>query len=329
VGGALARALLARGERVRVLARDLGKASALAALGAEVVRGDILDRASLDAALAGCATLYHAAALFDFWIPDRCLLLETEVAGTRNALAAARAAGVGRVVYTSTFLTIGEARGRVGDETTPHRGYFVTAYEEAKYRAEQVALEFARGGLPVVIVNPGAVYGPGGLKPLGQALVQALNGRMPLAMRGANSLVYIDDAARGHLLAAERGRPGERYVLAGQVLDMADVFRRACHLAGVAPPRVGPAAAAHAVAALGEAVARLTGRPPLLARDTVRTTAHGMRADGAKAARELGLRYTPLEAGLTRAIAWYWERGLLRRRPACLAPAAQAALAHV
>jgi dihydroflavonol-4-reductase len=319
VGGAVARALLARGEQVRVLARDPGKASALVALGAEVARGDILDRASLDAALVGCDTLYHVAAIYAFWVPDKRQLMATEVEGTRNALEAARAAGVGKVVYTSTCFTIGEPHGEVGDEQTRHRGYFLSAYEEAKCRAEEVALDYARRGLPVVLVNPGGVYGPGGTGPTGQVLVDMLNGRLPLVFPGVACYVYVDDVARGHLLAAERGQPGERYLLVGAMLDFPELAGAVCQLAGVAPPRRGPIAAARAIAALGEAASRVTGRPPLAARDAVRMMAHGSRTDGSKATRELGLRYTSLEEGLPATLAWYWEQGLLKRRPACLA----------
>jgi dihydroflavonol-4-reductase len=140
VGGAIVRALRARGEPVRVLARANRPTDHLARLGVEIARGDILDPASVDAAITGCERLYHAAAIYAFWVPDRPQLIRTEVDGTRNVMAAAERAGVLKTVYTSTTFTIGEAKGELGDETTRHRGHFYAAYEEAKYRAEQVVL---------------------------------------------------------------------------------------------------------------------------------------------------------------------------------------------
>ena len=142
VGGAVVRALRDRGEPVRVLARQTSKTAHLTKLGVEIAQGDILDQSSLEAALDGCDTLYHAAAIYEFWVPDKRHLMHTEIEGTRNAMAAAHNCGVRKIIYTSTTFTIGEARGQVGNETTPHRGYFCTAYEEAKYRAELVIQEY-------------------------------------------------------------------------------------------------------------------------------------------------------------------------------------------
>lgn len=174
VGGAVVRALRDRGEQVRVLARNNSKTNHLIELGVEITQGDILDQSSLEAALDGCDTLYHTAAIYAFWTPDKQHLMRTEVEGTRNAMIAAGNCGVSKIVYTSTTFTIGEARGQVGNETTPHRGFFCTAYEEAKYRAELAVQEYAQQGLPVVIVNPGGVYGPGGVTASGQPIVDAL-----------------------------------------------------------------------------------------------------------------------------------------------------------
>lgn len=319
VGGAVAQALRTRGVPVRVLARNSSKVDRLTQLGVEIARGDILDPSSIEAALKGCDTLYHAAAIYEYWVPDKQHLMRTEVEGTRNAMSAARKCGVNRIVYTSTTYTIGEARGQIGNETTIHRGYFCIAYEEAKYRAELVVKEFAQDGLPVVIVNPGGVFGPGGLKTTGQALVDALNGKLPMRLPGVVSYVYVEDVVNGHLLAAERGQAGERYILSGFNLDTAEFIQQACLLAGVKVPPLAPLGLAKLIASIGELVARITKQPPLLPKDGVITLAHGMRVDGSKAERELGLRYTPLEVALPKTLAWYWEQGLLKQKPKFLA----------
>jgi dihydroflavonol-4-reductase len=319
VGGAIVGALRGRGAQVRVLARRNSKTDWLTKMGVEIVQGDILNQSSIEAALDGCDTLYHAAAIYEFWVPDKQHLLRTEVDGTRHAMAAAHSRGLSKVIYTSTAFTIGEPRGQTGNETTQHRGYFCTAYEEAKYKAELVVQEFALKGLPVVIVNPGSVYGPGGLKAQGQATVDAINGKLPMALPGIVAMVYVDDVANGHLLAAERGSIGERYILSGVTIDAAELIQKACQLAGVKPPPVGPIFVGRFVATLGEFAARMTKRPPQLAKDTVSMFAHGFQVDGSKAVRELGLRYTPLDEALPKTLAWYWEQGLLKQKPKFLA----------
>lgn len=318
VGGAIVAALRARGDAVRVLARPASRTAHVAGLGAEVVTGDILDRGSIDRALDGCHRVYHAAAVYAFWVRDRAELLRTEIDGTRHVMEAALAQGVARVVYTSTAMVIGERRGEVGTETTVHRGSFNTAYEEAKFRAERVVDDYASRGLPVVTVNPGGVYGPGGVTPTVTAVIGAVNGRLPAMLGGALSIAHVDDVAQGHLLAMDRGTVGERYILAAEQIDAAEFVGRACDVAGVPRPRVMPLGLAWTLAAFLEPVARLTGRAPAVARDTVAMLAHGLRVDGTKAARDLGVRYRTYDESLPSALRWYWQQGLLARKPACL-----------
>lgn len=319
IGGKIVHALLDRGEKVRVFARKTSRTENLIHSGVEIANGDILDQDSLESALKDCDTLYHIAAIYSYWVPDKALLMQTEIEGTRNVMTAARNAGINKVIYTSTTFTIGEKRGETGNENTAHRGYFCTAYEEAKYHAELVVHEFARQGLPVVIVNPGGVYGPGGLGATGEPIVDVLNGRLPMIFSGVTSLVYIDDVVQGHLLAAEKGRPGERYILTWGYTDIAEFIKKICQLAGVRAPVVGPLFMAQLTASLTEFVSRITKRPPLLAKDVVAMLAHGVRLDGSKAERELGLRYTALEEALTKTLEWYWTQGLLKRKPKCVA----------
>lgn len=318
VGGAVVRALCDRGEQVRVLARKTSNTKNLTNLGVEIAYGDIRDQYSLETALHGCDTLYHAAAIYSYWVPDKALLMQTEIEGTRNVMTAARNDGVSKVVYTSTTFTIGEKRGEVGNENTPHRGYFCTAYEEAKYRAELVVQEFAQQGLPVVIVNPGGVYGPGGLGATGEPIVDALNGKLPMIFPGIVSMVYIEDAVQGHLLAAEKGQLGERYLLTGGYIDIVEFIQRICQLAGVKPPMTGPVFMAQLTANVTELVSRITKRPPLLAKDTVAMASHGAMLDGSKAEQVLGIHYTPLEEALIRTLEWYWAQGLLKQKPKCV-----------
>ncbi len=317
VGGAIVRELIKRGDKVRVLARRTSKTDHLSAQGIEIAYGDVLDRPSIEAALQGCDTLYHAAALYDFWGLDERALMQTECEGTRNALEAALRAAINKVVYTSTAVTIGEQRGEVGTENAKHRGYFLSKYERAKFEAEQIALSYLDKGLPIVTVNPAGVYGPGDFKPTGRAIIDLLNGRMSGIPDGANSLVYLDDVGTGHVLAANRGRVGERYILCANRVTLKGWAELVCRLSGAKiPPRV-PSFLAGLTASFGEIVSRLTKRPPMLSRDTFRLVSHGFQVDGSKAVKELGVEYTPLEEGLRETIVWYWKQGLLRRKPAC------------
>jgi dihydroflavonol-4-reductase len=318
VGSAVVRALVERGDKVRVLARRTSKVDELTALGVEIAYGDLLDQTSIEAALAGCDTLYHVAAIYELWVQDKQKLIQTAVDGTRNAMEAAHKTGVSKVVYTSTSATIGAAKGEVGTETTPHRGYFLSAYEEAKHKAEQVAWEYVEKGVPIVIVNPAAVYGPGDLKSTGQGLIDVVNGRAPFLYPMSWSTVYIDDVARGHLLAAEKGEVGQRYIFSERVVTGEKFFRLVCSLTDTKAPPTFPAPAFLPLVWAGEAIARFTRRPPLVSYDQFRTSTHGTSVDGAKAIRELGLQYTPLEEGLPKALAWYWEQGLIKHKPISL-----------
>ena len=219
VGGAIVRALVKQNGHVSVLARQTSKTEHLTAQGVEIIHGDILNRASIEAAVQDCDTLYHAAALYDLWGLDEYSLIQTEVEGTRNVLEAALKHDIKKVIYTSTSLTIGERKGEIGTETTEHRGYFLSKYEQAKFEAEQVALSYLDKGLNIIIVNPAGVYGPGDLKPTGRTIINLLNGRYPTLFKGINSLVYIDDVGIGHVLAADKGRSGERYILCDRITN--------------------------------------------------------------------------------------------------------------
>jgi dihydroflavonol-4-reductase len=255
------------------------------------------------------------AAFYALWAADRRLFYDINVEGTRRILQAAGEAGVTRIVYTSTVGALGIPKdGQPGTEETPvHLADVVGDYKRSKFLAEEVAREFAGAGLPVVIVNPSTPVGPGDIKPTptGQMIVDFLRGRMWAYLETGLNLVDVDDVAAGHLLAAERGKVGERYILGGQDLTLREIFTLLGQIAGIRPPRLKiSAAAVLPVAHLCEWVAdHITGRPPLLAADAVRMARKHMFFDARKAIRELGLPQSSVADALARAVAWFRTNG--------------------
>jgi dihydroflavonol-4-reductase len=280
------------------------------------VRGDILDPETLKAAMGGCEVVYHAAGVNALCYLDTAPLFEVNVRGSRNVVDAAAAAGVRRVVYTSSGAALGEARRTVGSETSPHRGSFLSSYERSKYEAERAVLSAAQEtGIEVVCVNPASVQGPGRATGSTKLLLDYLNGKLKVIVESTVSLVDIADCTEGHLLAEARGKPGERYVLSGATLTVREGIELLSRLSGINEPvRTLPPAAARAAAAAAEAVARLRGKTPRVCRDLVRTALHGHAYDGSKATRELGLTYTPVEETIRRTLDWFREEGLIQRR---------------
>jgi dihydroflavonol-4-reductase len=316
VGGSLVRRLVASGRRVRGLARSDAAADALRAAGAEPVRGDVLDPGALAEAARGCATLFHAAGVNAMCLRDPRPMLRTNVEGTANAIRAAAAAGVGRVVFTSSAAALGEAAGTVGSEGSPHRGTYLSSYERSKHLAEGTALRLgAELGVEVVSVNPSSVQGPGRTQGSARLLLDLVNGRLPVLVETAISLVDIDDCAEGHVLAERLGSPGERYVLNGATLSTPEAVELLRRLWG-RPERVWwiPPALARAGGAGAQVVGRVLRRDLPACREAVRTILHGHRYDGSRAERELGLRYTPIVETLERTLVWYAERGLIPPR---------------
>jgi dihydroflavonol-4-reductase len=313
VGRALVERLLREGHEVRALARSEDSAGALAALGAEPVRGDVLDPDALDPAMRGCELVYHAAGANAFCLRDPSPLFEVNVGGSENVARAAARAGVGRVVYTSSAATLGEASGTVGSESSQHRGWFLSDYERSKFEAERAVLAVAlETGLEVVCVNPASVQGPGRSKGSARLLLDYLNGRIPAVVDSRLSLVDIEDCTEGHLLAASHGAPGERYVLSGATVSTRDGLALVGRLVGVERPvRTLPGSLAVAAATAVETLARARRRDPSICRELARTLLHGHAYDGSKAERELGLRYTPLEETLRRTVEWWAEQGLV------------------
>lgn len=313
VGTAVVRRLVADGRAVRGLARSDAAADALRAAGAEPIGGDVLQPPEdLAKAMEGCDVVYHVAGVNRFCLRDPSAMHETNVRGSVNVVEAAARAGMRRVVYTSSAVTLGEEHGTVGSEDSRHRGSFLSEYERSKFAAESAVRDAAASsGVDVVYVNPSSVQGPGRASGTGQVLVAYLRGRLRFWVDTVISVVDIDDCAVGHVLAEGRGAAGQRYVLNAVSLTSADLLRIMRDMApGVRPPRlISPAVAAVAVSGVA-AVARVRGRDPIVCRESLRALAHGHRYDGSRAERELGLAYRPVEDTLARTARWLVGQGL-------------------
>jgi dihydroflavonol-4-reductase len=310
LGWHVARKLLERGWRVRALARDPGR---LRELDVEPAQGDLRDPASLERAVAGCSVVYHAAADYRLWARNPDELYRSNVDGTRNLLTAARSAGIERLVYTSTVGCIGIPEGGLGDETQPVSLAEMTgAYKRSKYLAEQTVLEFARDGFPVVLVNPTAPVGDHDFKPTptGRIIVDFLRRKMPAFVDTGLNVVDARDTAEGHLLACERGRAGERYILGSENLTLQGIFERLARISGLKAPAVRiPYALALAVGAVNTAWANVTGNEPRAPLDGVRMSRKKMWVSHEKAARELGFLPGSADTALRRAVEWFRANG--------------------
>ncbi|MCC6341715.1 MAG: NAD-dependent epimerase/dehydratase family protein [Bryobacterales bacterium] len=311
LGWHIAHQLLERGERVRVLARDPGRVAELE--GAETAAGDLRDADSLARAVRGCSMVYHAAADYRLWARHGEELYQSNVDGTRNILRAAREAGVERVVYTSTVGCIGIPSGGIGDETVPVAlESMAGAYKRSKFLAEQTALSFAEEGFPVVIVNPTAPVGDHDRKPTptGKIIVDFLRGKMPAYVDTGLNLVDARDTARGHLLAAEKGKPGERYILGCENLTLKEILERLARLAGAPAPRIQvPYGVAYLAGVCSTAWAMVTGTEPRAPLDGVRMARKKMFVTWEKARNELGFAPGPVDGALGQAIQWFRANG--------------------
>jgi dihydroflavonol-4-reductase len=304
------RRLVEQGHQVLALARSSASADAVTALGARPVAGDVLDPAALHTFVAGADRVFHIAGVNELCSPDPTKMDLVNIEGTRNVVAACRSAGVGRLIHTSSAVTIGERPGTVGTETSTHRGTYLSRYERSKHLAERVALEDA-GDLDVVAVNPSSVQGPGRSSGTGRLILDVLNGRLPFLVEADVSIVDIDDCARGHLLAAEKGVPGERYLLSSASFGMGEVLDLLASMGLASKPRFVPGWMASAGAVALSLGARVTRRPARVCREMIRVLRAGHVYDGSRATLELGLDYTPFAATIRRTVDWFEEQGLL------------------
>lgn len=316
VGGALVTRLVERGDEVVALARSADAERALTARGARPVRGDVLDEDAMAAGMAGCALLYHVAGVNTMCPADPAALFHANVRGAEAAVRAAARADVPRVVLTSSAASLGEAAGTVGSEESPHRGSYLSTYERSKHEGEVAAFAAARrAGVELVSINPSSVQGPGRTGGTGRIMIAYLNGRLRAFVDTSISIVDVADCAEGHLLGAERGRPGERYVLNGATISAHDALEIVSELAGARHDvRLLPPVVARVAGTVVEGVFRVRGKAPPVCREMVRTLLHGHQYDGSRATRELGLRYTPVKETFRRTMEWATAEGLISAR---------------
>jgi dihydroflavonol-4-reductase len=314
IGWHVARVLIEHGYRVRALLRA---GSRVDGLDVEPTTGDLRDAASLDRAVSGCGLVFHVAADYRLWAKDPRELYRSNVDGTRNLLAAARQAGVERVVYTSTVGCIGIPHNTLGDETVPVTLAEMTGdYKRSKFQAEQVALEFARAGLPVVVVNPTAPIGDHDVKPTptGKIVLDFLKGDMPAFIDTGLNVVDVRDVAQGHWLACERGKVGERYILGAENLTLAQILQKLARLTDRKAPTVRlPYAVALCAGACSTAWANLTGIAPRVPLAAVRMAREKMWVTHEKARHDLGFIPGPADQALARAVEWFSGTGRLPR----------------
>jgi dihydroflavonol-4-reductase len=314
VGRALVERLVAGGDEVVALARSRPAEETVRSLGATPVHGDLFDEDALASAMAGCTVIYNVAGINTLCVDDPGPMLRTNVEGPPAVVRAAARAGVGRFVHTSSAATIGEASGVVGREDTPHRGWYLSSYERSKTEGERAVFEAGReAGVEVVCVNPSSVQGPGRSGGTARFLLAYLDGRLKVFVPTNVSLVDIADCAEGHVLAAQRGVAGERYLLNSIALSITEALALAGEVAGVeGRPRLVPRQVATAGAWVVEHGSRLARRKPPVCREMVRTLLHGHIYDGSRAERDLGLRYTEPRETLRKTVDWARAEGLLR-----------------
>ena len=318
LGSAVARALLAEGHTVRVMARANSDKRNLDGVDVEIVDGDLTRPETLGPGLKGCTALFHVAADYRLWVRDPDAMYRANVAGSAALMRAAAGAGVGRAVYTSSVAVLGiNKSGKPANEETPVTvADMVGHYKRSKFLAEEaVAKAASETGLSVVTVNPSTPIGPRDIKPTptGRTIVMAATGRMPAYVDTGLNLVHVDDCAAGHLLAFARGRPGERYILGGEDHSLAKMQSLIAAMSGQKAATISlPVAPLYPLALGAELIAYFTGKEPMLIRDTLRMAKKRMFFSSAKAERELGYKFRPAGEGLADAVAWFREAGYLK-----------------
>ena len=313
VGSAVARALAARGVKVRALVRAKSPRRNLEGLECEIAEGDMRDPAAAERAIAGARWLFHVAADYRLWARDPQEIIRNNLAGTGAMMQAALAAGVERVVYTSSVATL-SLDTTPADETAPlTEAGAIGAYKRSKVAAERLVERMvADQGLPAVIVNPSTPIGPRDVRPTptGRIIVEAASGRMPAFVDTGLNLVHVDDVAQGHLLALDKGRIGERYILGGEDVALSEMLRDVALITGRRPPTLKlPIAPLYPLALASEAIAYLTGKEPFLTRDGLKMSRHWMFFSSEKARQELGYSWRPYVQGLKDALAWFRREG--------------------
>lgn len=315
VGAAVVRALLARGEHVRVLVRSTSDRQNIQGLDVEVVEGDLLMPETLPDAVEGCSGVYHVAADYRLWTRDPEAMFRVNVEGSRAIVVAAMKAGVRRIVYTSSVAVLGIVPDGEGEEKTPVKYEdMIGAYKQSKFRAEDIIRRLIiEEGAAVVIVNPSTPVGPRDIKPTptGRMIVEAASGKMPAYVDTGLNIVHVDDVAAGHLLAFEKGKVGERYVLGGDNMTLKDILTEIARLVEGRPPSMSlPFGLVMPIAYLAEIWARMSnGKEPFATVDGIRMARKKMYFSSAKAIRELDYRPRPAKEALADAIKWFSKNG--------------------
>lgn len=318
IGSNIVKALLKKDFHVQALLRSGSNAQNLKDLKIEIKYGDLLDYKSLENAAKGCDFFFHVAAHYSFWDLSKDLIYKINVEGTKNLLTAAANAGAKKVVYTSTVGCIGlPGNGAPGNENTPFNlSTLSNSYKHSKYLAEKEALAFFNKGLPVVIVNPSAPIGPGDIKPTptGKIIVDFLNRKMPAYLDTGLNLIDVRDCAAGHVLALEKGKPGERYILGNQDLSFREILLLLEEITGLKAPKLKiPYSVALLSAYVSEWISDyITKTPPLVPVGGVKMAKHFMYFDSSRAVKELGLPQNPVKKALEDAVAWYKENGYVQ-----------------
>ncbi len=317
VGSALVRELLKDGQEVKVLVRQSSNTKNIDGLEFERAHGDVRDKEAVKAALKGCDTFYQTAALYEFWGPSKKDYYDVNVEGTKASLQAALEQGVSKVVHTSSVAALGgHGRDCLAKEDAAFNLWKTGAhYNISKHLAEVEALKFAQMGLPVVVVNPGVVIGIRDIRPTpsGRVILDVLNKRTPGYMDGGLNYVDVEDAARGHILAAQKGRVGEKYILGNANMSLLEFFKLVGDVAGVQPPKLKfPYPAVLAMSYLYQFTAGITKRPPPMTPALARVTRMYMYFDSSKAVKELGFSQTPIRATVEKAANWFRENGYVK-----------------
>ncbi len=313
LGSAIARELLRDGRKIKLLARGNADLTNIDGLDAEVAKGDLRDRESLKSAMEGCSTLYHAAAYYSLWDRDKNLIYDINVQGTRNILETALELGLERVVYTSTVGCIGLSKDRTptNEDQPLDPATLSNDYKISKFQAEKIALEMHSRGLPVVVVNPSTPIGPRDIKPTptGKIILDFLNGKMPAYLDTGLNLIDVSDCARGHILAEEKGKPGERYILGNKNMSLKEILLALEKITGIKAPGIKmPYWVAYAAGLACESLSNLvTQKPPAVPLAGVKMAKYFMYFDSSKAIRELGLPQNPVENALSQSVQWFQE----------------------
>lgn len=316
VGSAVARALVARGDDVRVLLREGSSRKNIEGIDCRILIGDMRDVKAVTKAMEGVRHVFHVAADYRLWARDPTEIVRNNLEGARAVMEAARTAGVERIVYTSSVAALKPVAGRAVDETSRHdEETAIGAYKKSKLVAERLVERLAGEGLPVVIVSPSTPIGPRDIKPTptGRIIVEAANGRMPAFVDTGLNLVHVDDVAQGHLLALDKGRIGENYILGGEDVRLRDMLALIAPLVGRKPPRVRlPRAPLYPLAFGAEAFARMRGKEPFLTVDALKMSKYLMYFSSAKAKAELGFQARPFARGIEDAVSWFRQAGYIR-----------------